>query len=154
MKRIVSALLALAASATLVLVVTSWKHSLGPVHAQGGCSVATLTGNYAFSNPGFTTPAKGVKGNQVPTAAVGVFAFDGAGNISASYAIAFRGTTSQGQSASGTYSVNSDCTGSISFTTGDAAGINENLVIIGGGTEFFGIVTSPTFTVTLDGKKQ
>jgi len=28
------------------------------------------------------------------------------------------------------------------------------LVIIGGGTEIFGIVTNPSFTVTVDAKKQ
>lgn len=43
MKRILSAFLALAVSATLVFVATSWKHSVTPVHAQGGCSDATLT---------------------------------------------------------------------------------------------------------------
>jgi hypothetical protein len=51
MKRIVSVFLALAVSATLVFVVTSWKHS---VHAQGVSSVATLTGNYGSPSADFS----------------------------------------------------------------------------------------------------
>ncbi len=80
--------------------------------------------------------------------------FDGAGNISTSFTVAFRGMISTGQSSTGTYTVNSDCTGSISFTTGDAAGLIFNMVIIGGGTKVFGINTFPSFTETFDAKKQ
>jgi len=154
MKRVVCAFLALVVSTTLVFVATSSKHSVKSVHAQGGCSVATLTGNYAFSAPGFSTVSKSVKGNEVPIAAVGVFALDGAGNVSTSYTLAFRGIITPGLTGTGTYTVNSDCTGSISFTGGDAAGLNFNMVIIGGGAEIFGILASPTSTVTFDSKKQ
>jgi len=49
MKRIVSASLALVVLAPLVIVLTTSK----PVYAQGECSVATLKGNYGFSQPGF-----------------------------------------------------------------------------------------------------
>lgn len=157
MKRIFSVFLAMAAVAVLVFWAPTMKHgstALPVVHAQSGCSAGTLTGNYAFSNPGFTTPGSPVKGIEVPFAAVGVFAFDGAGNISTSYTFAFKGVVSQGLTSSGTYTVNSDCTGSISFTTGDAAGLNLNMVIIGGGTEIFGIETNPSFTGTFDAKKQ
>jgi hypothetical protein len=46
MKRIVSALLALAVLAALVIVATTSKHGVRAVHAQSGCTNATLTGNY------------------------------------------------------------------------------------------------------------
>lgn len=155
MKRILSAFLALAVSATLVFVVTSWKHGVTPVHAQGGCSVATLKGPYAFKDPGFTTPGRSVNGATVfPFAAMGVEAFDGAGNVSASYTLVTNGAISAGLTGSGTYTVNSDCTGSVSFTTGDAAGLTFNIAIIGGGTETFGIHTSSGITGALDAKKQ
>jgi hypothetical protein len=58
MKRILSALLTLAAAAALV----------PAVHAQ--CTNATLTGNYAFSQTGFISNAQ--KGNPLPAANVGV----------------------------------------------------------------------------------
>jgi hypothetical protein len=64
MKRILSAFLALAVSATLVVVATNSRHSLRAVHAQGGCSDATLTSNYGFDFNGFI--ARGKMGNEVP----------------------------------------------------------------------------------------
>jgi hypothetical protein len=33
-------------------------------------------------------------------------------------------------------------------------GINFNIVVVGGGTEIFGIVTTPTFTTTFVAKKE
>lgn len=150
MKRIFGALLTGAILAALVILVPISRHSVPAVYASSGCSAATLTGNYGFSNPGFTTPRSPVTGNEDPFAAVGVLAFDGAGGVSLSYTLAFLGTISPGLTASGTYTVNSDCTGSISFPTV----VNFNTVIIGGGAEIFGIETTPSFTGTLDAKKQ
>lgn len=154
MNRIVSAFLALAVSAALVFVATSWKHGVTPVHAQGGCSVATLNGNYGFTSSGFTTPNHSVKGTEVPFAVVGGGNFDGAGNFSVNYTLALKGIASQGLTTSGTYTVNSDCTGTATFTAGAAAGITENMVIVSGGAEVFQIVTSPSFTGTFDLKKE
>jgi opacity protein-like surface antigen len=154
MKRIASALLALAISATLVFVVTNWKHRVAAVHAQGGCSVATLNGNYGFTSSGFTTPNHSVKGTEVPFAVVGGGNFDGAGNFSVNYTLAIRGGISQGLTTSGTYTVNSDCTGTATFTAGAAAGTTENMVIVSGGAEVFQIITTPSFTGTFDVKKE
>jgi hypothetical protein len=90
---------------------------------------------------------------------VGVSTFDGAGNVSATYTDMSPGkpggygTPIQG-TGSGTYTVNSDCTGSVSFTSGTAAGITFNMVIISGGTEVFGINTTPLVIATADFKKQ
>jgi hypothetical protein len=145
MKRILSVLLTLAAAAALV----------PAVHAQ--CTNATLTGNYAFSQTGFISNSQ--KGNPLPIAVVGVLTFDGAGNVSATYTDMSPGvpggykTPIQGTGL-GTYTVNSDCTGSAAFTSGDAAGITLNLVIISGGTEVFGINSTPQVIATLDLKKQ
>lgn len=154
MKRIVNAFLALAVSATLVFVVASWKHAAPAVHAQGGCSLATLMGNYGFTSSGFTTPNHSVKGTEVPFAVVGGGNFDGAGNFSINYTLAIRGGISQGLTTSGTYTVNSDCTGTATFTAGAAAGTTEDMVVVGGGAEVFQIITTPSFTGTFDVKKE
>jgi hypothetical protein len=153
MKRTSTVLLVMAAVAALVVWAPTMKHgsAVPVVHAQSGCSNATLTGNYGFNNPGFTTPDHSVKGAEVPFAAVGVLAFDGAGNVSTTFTFAIRGGIFPGQTSSGTYAVNSDCTGSISLTD---IGVNFNTVIIAGGTEVFGIETTPSFTGTFDAKKQ
>ena len=155
MKRIVSALLALAVSAALVLVTTGGKHSITAVHAQGGgCSLATLNGSYGFTSSGFTTPDHSIKGAEVPFAVVGGGNFDGAGNFSVNYTLAIRGVSSPGLTTSGTYTVNPDCTGTATFTAGAAAGTTENMVIVSGGAEVFQIITSPSFTGTFDVKKE
>ena len=140
MKRIFSVLFALA----VVVTTTS------TVYAQ--CSNATLTGSYAFSTPGFTTTGRGtVVGHEGPFAAMGVLAFDGAGSISISYTFAFRGVISPGLTSSGTYTVNSDCTGSLTDTTID---VHFNIATVGGGAEFFAIQTDEGNTDTFDAKKQ
>jgi len=154
MKRIVSASLALAVLAALVMVLTTSK----PVYAQGVCSVATLKGNYGFSQPGFEPRGPNPNANKLPFAVVGVIAFDGGGNFSITYT-----DVSPGQpdpyvplhgTGSGTYTVNSDCTGSGSCTTGDCAGVTFDTVILAGGKEVFGINTLPGVVATIDLKKQ
>jgi hypothetical protein len=155
MKRILSTLLALAVSATLVVVATTWKSSVPAVHAQGGCSVATLNGNYGFKNTGFTTPSHSVTGTEIPVAVLGLDMFDGAGNISVTNGtLAVKGKIFTGGTTSGTYTVNPDCTGSITYTAGVAAGETQNMVIVNGGTEIFGIDAVPSTTVTFEAKKE
>ena len=153
MKRIVSAFLALAVSATLVIVVTNWKHRVTVVHAQSGCSNATLTGNYPFIYSGANAPGHSVTGkNTFGNAAVGILSFDGAGNASITYTAVFNGSAfSTSVPDSGTYTVNSDCNGT--FTD---ASINAhfNLATVGGGAEVFAIQTDAGSTDTFDAKKQ
>jgi hypothetical protein len=151
MKRVISGFVALAVSATLVFVVTSWKHAATAVHAQGGCSVATLNGNYPSVITGASAPGHSVKGmNNVPNAAVGVATFNGTGGFSIAYTVVFNGVASTA-SDTGTYTVNSDCTGTI---TDASINIHFNIVTVGGGAEVFGIITDAGFTDTLDAKKQ
>jgi hypothetical protein len=155
MKRIVSSVLALAALAALVVVTTTSRRDVQPVYAQSGCTDATLIGNYAVIQPaGFTTPKKATTGNEVPWQIVGVITFDGAGNASASYSGSLNGSVFTGQTTSGTYIVNSDCSASLSFTSGDAAGYTANMVIIGGGAEVFGTSTNTGNTASFDAKRQ
>jgi len=152
MKRIVSAFLALAVSAALVVVATNWKHSPRAVHAQSGCSVATLTGNYGVSWQGFDILIAGT--HAVPWAGVGVLSVDGKGNVTITFTSALNGKISTGATGAGSYTVNPDCTGSLSFTSGDAAGETANIVIVGGGTEVLALSTLTTQTIMLDAKKQ
>lgn len=149
MKRIFNVTLATAVAAALTfLATTTSRHGVRTVHAQTGCSNATLTGNYPFTYTGHSTMGQ----SNVPNAAVGVFTFDGAGNLSESYTFVLNGvakTTSAPHK--GTYTVNSDCTGTATDAT---VGIHFNLVTVGGGSEVFGVQTDPGFTDTFDAKKQ
>src|SRR6266852_4589236 len=122
MKRILSVFLALVVSAALVVIDTNWKHSVTAVHAQGGCSNATLTGNYAFIYSGANAPGHSVTGkNTFGNAAVGVLTFDGAGNLpSITYTVVFNvHASSTSVPDTGTYTVNSDCTGTLTDETID-----------------------------------
>ena len=150
MKRILSTFLALAVFATLVFVATSWNR-VTAVHAQGGCSNATLTGNYAFIYSGAFSPSGRGK-NTFGDAAVGVLTFDGAGNLSLTYTDVSNGQViSTSVPDTGTYTVNSDCTGSLTDATID---LHSNLATVGGGAEVFGIQTDAGNTNTFDAKKQ
>ena len=153
MKRIVITLLVMAVLAAPVLVTTTSKHAVRAVYAQSGCSVATLNGSYAFSQPGWGPLHGQGQGNQLPFFNVGVAAFGGTGTVSVSFTSVQSGVVST-ETDAGTYTVNPDCTGSISFTTGPGAGVTFNMVIIGRGAELFGINTSAGFTSSLDAKKQ
>ena len=83
---------------------------------------------------------------------MGVLAFDGAGTLSVSFTDVQQGVAST-ETDGGTYTVNPDCTGSVSLTTGPGAGATFNTVIIGGGAEAFGINTATGFSSRLDAKK-
>jgi hypothetical protein len=139
MKLIVRAFLALFVLATaLLFVTTTSKHMVRPVYAQNGCSVATLEGPYEATLSGFGDPGREVTatGNagKVPEAAVGVANFDH-GKLSATFTLAEGGNVSTFADV-GTYTVNEDCTATIYDTT---RGGQFNMVLIGGGTEMFGV---------------
>ncbi len=142
MKRIFSLLFVLA------VVVTKTS----TVYAQ--CSNATLTGSYGFKQDGFGIihNSKAKLGNMIPFATVGVVTFDGAGNASFTLTQVFN---SEGggffEAIPGTYTVNSDCTGTIAI---EDFGLHFYMVTVGGGAEFLGIQTDIDVTNTIDGKKQ
>ena len=143
MKRIVISFLALAVSAALVFVATSWKHGVTAVHAQSGCSVATLNGNYGFAFSGFQLQSQGVgKGSpakiSVPFYGEGLATFDGSGNFSNTFTFSQNTVPYVTSTASftGTYTVNPNCTGSTTAAPG-SGGDNDAFVIVNGGKEAF-----------------
>jgi len=90
--------------------------------------------------------------NTFGNAAVGVFSFDGAGNASITYTAVFNGSAfSTSVPDTGTYTVNSDCNGTL---TDASIAAHFNLATVGGGAEVFGIETDAGSTDTFDAKKQ
>ena len=151
MKRMLTALIALAAAATLVVLPTISKRNVTAVHAQSGCSNATLTGNYGFSFGGFQIQ----HGTQrsVPFYGAGLATFDGAGNASATFNFGLNGKITTNQPYTATYTVNSDCTGSVTATPG-SGGDNFAFVILGSGAEVVAVDISTGETLTADFKRQ
>src|SRR5436190_7764054 len=82
----------------------------------------------------------------------GVVTFDGAGNASFTATQVFNsGGGDLFEAVPGTYTVNSDCTGTVTI---EDFGLHFYIVTVGSGAEFFAIQTDIGTTNTIDGKKQ
>jgi|SRR5215469_14067737 len=96
-------------AATLVMSLTATAQAGGP------CSFARAAGTYGFSNSG-TVFGVG------PRVAEGVFTLDAAGNVlNGKFTQSLNGSITRG-TFSRTYTVNSDCTGTLSFDVFDESG--------------------------------
>ena len=80
------------------------------------CATSTLSGEYSFSENGFTFSSSAVTGT---VDEAGILQLDGQGNATASYVLS-SGGTSTAYTATGNYSVASGCTGSATLM--DSAG--------------------------------
>jgi hypothetical protein len=92
--------------------------SAGSVGAQtpfGTCGLNSVAGTYAFATHGYNV----VSGAPVPKAIVETLQFNGDGTLIAPFAtISINGTIIHNSGATGTYTVASDCTGTITFVPG------------------------------------
>jgi hypothetical protein len=148
-----TSILTVACIATVVLIAAVWPSerisgAVTKVHAQDRvCSVASLQGAYAFRRTGVNNDAGG------PSALIGVDIFNGDGT---------RGVLRRTGSLNGkiqdwtdvlpggSYTVDSDCTGSIFDASGTKT---NNFVILDGGKGFFLISTLPGTIVTAEGRR-
>ena len=139
MKRIVSALIGLAVLAALAIVTTTSNHIVRPAYAASGCSDATVNGNYGLTFSGFTVPGRNNKAKEVPFVGEGLFTFDGAGNLSGTYNGSQNGQIFTNSPYNATYTVNSDCTGTLELDEVVAGGggdvLHANVVISAAGRE-------------------
>ncbi len=123
-------------------------------HAQQ-CSDRTLKGSFGYTVTGSIVTAVGplVSG---PFAAVGRIVFDGEGHVSTVRSLSDNGNVIQNDSGSGTYTLQSDCTGSFNITVGppgEAVVLDLNIVFDGSG-ELRGLVTNPGIVLAFDGRRQ
>jgi hypothetical protein len=102
------------------------------------CSVRSLRGGYGIIFQGFGTmaPVPALTGAFLPAAGVGVVKFDGSGSISLTDTVSSGGKVAL-LSTTGTYSVASDCTGTL--TAQGAA--SWNFVIVHDGRQILAINT-------------
>ena len=99
-----------------------------------GCSNATLKGTYAHTASGFELAPPAIAG---PVAGVGTDTFDGNGNVTTVATISLNGNIVSAK-ATGTYTVNPDCTGTYTIPA-----TRITFVIIDGGNEIRGICIDP-----------
>jgi hypothetical protein len=85
-----------------------------PNAAAAKCSEATLSGTYQFANEGFTVSGKG----QGPFANAGQEVYDGNGNVREVFSLSINGKITRFGHSTGKYTLNPDCTGSVSYSDG------------------------------------
>jgi hypothetical protein len=139
-----------AAVAAILMVGTQFRSTpvrLVPVvHAQSGCSKGSLRGSYGFQ----------IKGTIVGFGPIGGIArvtFDGAGDFTQTDNVTVNGfpPIAPNRPGSGTYDVNSDCTGTQTLNSGGQV-IHTKFVIAENGKEVFDVVTDPGLVITGVGK--
>jgi hypothetical protein len=115
------------------------------------CNNYSLNGNFGFTLTGNRTDS-----NPGPRAAVGQLTADGSGKLSGSETQSNNGTIVTNVIETGTYTVNSDCSGSATLTLskGDSTTRHFNFEILHNSEEVFAIVTDTGRIETIDFKTQ
>ncbi len=111
--------------------------SIPVVRADAGCSLASLNGSYAVARQGTVVtsiPALGVVA-PAPFAEVAIAHFNGAGTFFGSASVNIGGVALN-VPFTGTYTVNSDCTGNNTVNTNLGITLQQALVVINGGQRF------------------
>lgn len=118
--------------------------------ANKGCSNASLTGTFAFTTIGSFVAAPAPLG---PYAEVGTQTFDGQGNTTTVSTSSTSGNVAQGTST-GTYTVNSDCTGT--FILPIAPGISSHYFFVIADTldSFQAVCMDPVAVITRTARLQ
>jgi hypothetical protein len=117
------------------LVVFAGMFFAGPNAQARQCSNASLHGTYGFHGIATIVPAG------TPRAILGVFTLDGKGNWSTTLTMNDNGTVIH-VTDSGTYTVNSDCTGTLVPSVGTV-----EIVVVDNGKEFYQMRTNPAGVV-------
>jgi len=124
-------------------------------HKHFRCRNATLEGRYAVIGNGFAAPPPNPL---LPFATVSLITLDGAGNLTNKVTRSNNGVISRGVD-NGTYTVNADCTGTITITTPNPPfQLTFDLVVADlqgarQGKEFYFIATTPGGAVTSTAKR-
>lgn len=115
------------------------------------CSNSTLRGDFAVVISG----QSGVPTDAVPRVGVSMTRFDGQGNVTDLDHIVSNGAQppSDWRSGSGTYMVNSDCTGKFQVNFPGAPQLVLYFVVGRAGNAFRGVVGAPGASITADGIK-
>jgi len=144
MKRMITQMAVIASVVGVLLVISpsrGHKSAVLPrVHAQEGCSVATLNGTYGFYRTG-TTPIG-------PLVGVGFSTFDGKGSSTGRQTIRRNGVTTADlfttPAGPGIYEVDPDCAARFFFPDGSVFG---HAVVVDGGKEIFFMSLSDANTI-------
>jgi hypothetical protein len=121
--------------------------SVGPLveqgyagESEGGCTLATLRGLYMFAQSGYVT----ISGSLVPQGVTGKAVFYGNGKFDSLATISIGGTIIPDDAAPGTYTLNSDCTGTVTvLMKAPTPNVHLDIFVAPDGDKFFTIQTDP-----------
>lgn len=132
--------IALAGSVIAATLTSGYRNAQADA-AQAPCGVHTLRGSYVFNAHGWNITANGA----VPKAIVEGIDFNGDGTLVVPFATAsINGTINRSSGGLGTYTVEADCTGTLTFTV---PGISFDIFVQpGDGKQVWMIQTAPTVT--------
>ena len=126
-----------------------WEDSSNPSHGpERGCSNQTLSGDYGFASQGVLLNVPGVP-NGIPFRSVGLAHFDGKGSLTwVEHTVVGGVPLNTGWiAATGTYSVNRDCTGTaVVFTPNSPAPLNLAFVVVRQGNEVHTVLDANAIT--------
>jgi len=115
------------------------------------CSTATLTGRYAIRGEG-VVPGGPPPAPMVPFAVVALDTLDGQGQVTDADTASVNGVVVS-QVNHGTYTVNEDCSGTLTINIPTPPfQLTHNLVIVDKGNEFYLIASTPS-VLTITGKR-
>ena len=103
-----------------------------------GCSLATLRGTYIYDYEGFNIE----NGTQIPVAYAGQEVYYGDGTVTGVYSASTNGTITRNVPYTGTYTVNGDCTGTLT-TTEETGTFHYDQFVRPKGDEFSWVATDP-----------
>ena len=122
----------------------------GAQRGQYACSTASLTGPYVYSIEGFNISGTG---SIIPAADSGMYTSDGNGHFRGADAISVGGTVVS-RTVSGSYTVNSDCTGSAIFTDTLGNSADLDLFVANGGIQVRFIQTDSGIVLSGSARQQ
>ncbi len=109
----------------------------------GGSYGTNITGTFIIPPPpGSTNPP-----TVIPLASVGRLTFDGVGNMWGKSTDSFGGEVTR-YTATGTYTVARDCTGTLTINLSNGFVLANDIVIVDGGKEIYMIQTNPGAVIT------
>jgi hypothetical protein len=131
---------------SLILTVMAFAAS-SVVSAHEGCTDSTIKGTYAFTVHGQILTPNG----PIPIEGLAKTTFDGSGNLTQVDTIADNGIVSViWRHGAGTYTVNSDCTGTMTIFDQDLPPLHLTILISQSGDHIRAVVTDPGFSTTSD----
>jgi len=138
MKARKTAMIGLAALVSLGL--ASVESANGQSDGSSTCSLATLQGLYMFSQSGYVT----INGSLVPQGVTGKSIFKGNGTFTSLATLSLGGNIIPNDAAPGTYTLNSDCTGTVTvLMTAPTPDVHLDIFVAPDGSEIFTTQTDP-----------